>query len=248
MLGRNLLLEYLQKHGVGDVATFSDGALSAPVRFPVAAVETQGAILFADLPGYTKLASELGPVECACLANHFFAWFEGEAGRRFGGMVDKFIGDEIMVVFPRSECKLSPLQAAMKTARTMLKFDPYAFDPKIGIASGSFAVSVVGTEHTASVSAMGPAVNLAARCTSDISHRHSVKIATADTADVSAVFRDDKVWEVSSPKPFIPQNMPRVQVVDVRRMTEFVPTFDCLDDVRNKVTFAREQGAVRNDG
>ena len=89
MLGRNLLLEYLKKRGVNDVVTFSDGALLKPVRFPLAALETHGAVLFADLPGYSKLASRLEPAECAAVASHFFAWFEGEAAQPFGGVASR---------------------------------------------------------------------------------------------------------------------------------------------------------------
>ena len=204
MLGRNLLLEYLKKRGVNDVVTFSDGALLKPVRFPLAALETHGAVLFADLPGYSKLASRLEPAECAAVVSHFFAWFEGEAAQPFGGIVDKFIGDEVMVVFPHTECKLPPLQAAMNTARVMLENDPYAFDPKIGIAAGSFAVSVVGTAETVDVSAMGYTVNLAARCAGSTKGLHAISIATDDIGAVEDVFKND-VWELCPPAPFEPK-------------------------------------------
>jgi class 3 adenylate cyclase len=73
MLGTNRLLDYLKKHGVTTVSMCSDGALLNPVEFPLAAVETNGSILFADLPGYSKLASQLDPAECAYVVNHFFA-------------------------------------------------------------------------------------------------------------------------------------------------------------------------------
>lgn len=247
MLGSNHLLEYLKKHGVTDALMFSDGALLNPVRFPLAGLETHGAILFADLPGYSRLASRLEPAECAYVVSHFFAWFEGEARRHFGGIVDKFIGDEVMVVFLRSECKLPPLQAAMHTARAMLENDPYAFSPKIGIATGPFAVVVFGTQETGDVSAMGHTVNLAARCAGSTRARHTVRIATDDISTVKDVFKDD-VWKVGSPKLFNPKNMTPVQVIDVLRMTEWVPNFDYLQDVKEKVRFARAQGAVRDNG
>ena len=116
ILGKNQMLEYLMKCGIRGFATYSDGALFNPVMFPVGAVETDGAVLFADLPGFSKLATDLSPVECACYASHFFAWFEGEGGRRYGGIVDKFIGDEVMMVFPRNKCEIDPLEAALRTA------------------------------------------------------------------------------------------------------------------------------------
>ncbi len=244
MLKNNRLFEYIRKNGVTQFATFSDGALLNPVRFPLAALETHGAILFADLPGYSKLAATMEPGECACMVNHFFAWFEGEAGRNFGGIVDKFIGDEVMVVFPYTECKLPPLQAAMHSARAMLELDPYAFSPKIGVAAGPFALAVVGTEGTMTVSAIGHTVNLAARCTGSLKEPHIVKIATDDISAVNSVF-EDEAWEIRGPDSFEPKNMPTVKVVEVHRKFEWVPNFDYAQEVREKVEFARANGAIR---
>jgi class 3 adenylate cyclase len=247
MLGTNHLLDYIKSRGVTKPVTFSDGALLNPVQFPLALLETNGAILFADLPGYSKLANQLEPAECTCMVNNFFAWFEGEAGRHFGGIVDKFIGDEVMVVFPQGTCKLPPLIAAMHTTRAMLENDPYAFDPKIGMAAGPFAIGVVGTEETAAVSAIGHTVNLAARCTGRSMGRHTVRIATSDIGAVRDVFKDD-VWKVCPPKRFKPKNMSAVKVVDILRLTKWVPAFNYLEDVRARVRSARAQGAIQKEG
>lgn len=126
------LLNYMIKRGLSAATIIEDGAILNPSAFPVAAVETSGAILFADLPGYSKLAKSLSPAELACFVSLFFAWIDGEARRRNGGIVDKFIGDEIMVVFLASECTEDPLKAAMKMAKAMRDNDPYAFEPKFG--------------------------------------------------------------------------------------------------------------------
>lgn len=152
-LGKNRLLEYIVKCGVQKCVIYSDGALIDPVQFPLAAVETEGAVLFADLPGFSGLTAQMGAMEAAYYASHFFAWFEGEAGRCYGGIVDKFIGDEVMMVFTRSECRMPPFRAALCTARAMLGFDPYAFEPKIGIAAGPLAVALIRDPgHTHGVS------------------------------------------------------------------------------------------------
>ena len=42
--------------------------------------------------------------------------------------------------------------------------------------------------------------------------------------------------------------MKPVLVVDVRCTTEWVRGFDFLEDVREKVKFARDKGTVRSDG
>jgi class 3 adenylate cyclase len=245
MIRNDGLLQFLQKH-CETFLLFDDGAAVNPVKFPFGAVETEGAILFADLPGYSSRSSKMTPVECAYFTSHFFAWFEGQAGRRFGGIVDKFIGDEVMVVFPQSEIKLSPLEAAMQTARAMLDFDPYGFDPKIGIANGPFAVALVGTERVAMASAMGNTVNLAARCCCAMKEPHTIRIASEDLTGVKQVFQDDR-WDVRNPSSFDPRNMASVHVIDVFRRTEWIANFDYFQDIRESVKYAREKGVIKSD-
>ena len=248
ILGNNQMLEYLTTCGIHGFMTIPDGAIVNPVMFPVGAVETEGAILFADLPGFSKLATDLNPVECAYYASHFFAWFEGEAGRRHGGIVDKFIGDEVMMVFPRSKCKLDPLEAALQTASAMLAHDPYAFEPKIGIAAGPLAIALVGTHTTRAISAVGHTVNLAARCVQAAYEPRTIKVVTVDLDLIARVFQDQvNDWEVSGPSEFKPKNMDPVQVVHIRRKPMWIPNFDFLADVREMVALARKSGAVLSD-
>lgn len=247
-LGKNRLLEYIVKCGVQKCVIYSDGALIDPVQFPLAAVETEGAVLFADLPGFSGLTAQMGAMEAAYYASHFFAWFEGEAGRCYGGIVDKFIGDEVMMVFARSECRMPPFRAALCTARAMLGFDPYAFEPKIGIAAGPLAVALIGTQATRTVSAIGRTVNLAARCVQSAGGPKSIRVVTDDLTIISELFQDQiNEWDVQGPTSFKPRNMDPVQVVDIYHKVKQVPNFDFLHDVHEMVKFARDHGVVIRD-
>jgi len=238
---------YLRKKGVTKTVWCDDDALFDPVKFPIAGLETHGAILFADLPGYSKLSQDLNPMECAYLTSHFFAWFEGSAGRSYGGIVDKFIGDEIMMVFVPSADGLAPLDAAMQTARAMIDKDHFGFRPKMGIAAGPLAIALVGTERTYAASATGNTVNLAARCCANTEGRHCVKVATSDVQRVKRVFDDGDSWRVSDSVQFTPKNMAPVQVVDVERLTEWIPNLDYLDKVKRTVKKAKAIGAIRKE-
>lgn len=237
----NYLIEYLRKHGVTSALMISDGALVNSIRFPVAALETHGAILFADLPEYSKRASEMSPIECAYMVNHFFAWFEGEAGRQFGGIIDKFIGDEVMIVFPNNGCKCPPLVAAMHTAKAMLDNDPWSFAPRIGIAQGEFAIAMIGAERSLSASAMGNVVNLAARCAACVEYQRSVRVATSDVDAIKEIFADVNRWEVSSIKTFTPKNMDSVDVIDVRSKIIQGPILEVSQDGSAEVLNYRRQ-------
>ena len=152
------------------------------------------------------------------------------------------------MVFPRGQCNIDPLEAAICTASAMLSYDPYAFEPKIGIAAGPFAIAVVGTHTTRAISAIGHTVNLAARCVQAASEPRTIKVATDDLEIVARVFQDQvNDWEVSGPSPFDPKNMPRAQTVCIRRKPVWAPTFDFLADIRGMVAQARENGTVRKD-
>ena len=239
------LLEYLQKQGVDKFASFGDGALLNTRCFPLAGVETIGAVMFIDLPGYSEISSKITPAESAYLINHFFAWFEGSGGIRYGGIVDKFIGDEIMMIFLPTECEEIPEIAALKTARDMLEEDMYNFKPRIGIASGDLIIALIGTERNPSVSAIGHTVNLAARCTNDISI-HSIRMATEDKKITEGIF-DSEIWKIEELKLFKPKNMDIVKVLDIIRLTEWVPQFNKLDDVKTAVQKAREMRVIVQD-
>ncbi len=245
---RSRLLEYLARHQVNLCGMCSDGALIDPVRFPLAAVEANGAILFADLPGYSRWARDLTPAECAYRTSHFFAWFEGSAGRQYGGIVDKFIGDELMLVFLPDLCQLPAMEATLKTACRMLEQDMWGFEPRIGVAEGDLAICLVGTERFCQVTAVGHAVNLAARCVQTSEGAKSIRVATDDIVLVGRVFSGEQDWHVCPPRRIQPKNMDWVSVVDIRRLPMWIPNLDYVAHVREQVEVARGAGAIKRIG
>lgn len=245
-MGDSRLLKYFLEHGPSERAVFGDGAILNPRHFPVAAIETVGAILFADLPGFSRMSSEIPPAEAGCYVSHFFAWCEGSAGRQHGGIVDKFIGDCVMMVFVPSKCKTSPFEAALRTARDLLEHDSFGFDPKIGVASGPFAVALVGTEDDFSASAMGHTVNVAARCVQGTIGPKSITIATDDEKLVKGIFTD-RPWKVHAPRQLEPKNMAPFPVINIERTTFRILNFDYRSQLTEMIRFAREQGAIVSD-
>jgi len=74
-----------------------------PAMPPEAAPEVEGerrqvTVLFADLSGYTELSRQLDAEEIHALLEQFFDRVDGIVSR-FGGSVDKHIGDCVMAVF-----------------------------------------------------------------------------------------------------------------------------------------------------
>jgi hypothetical protein len=139
-----------------------DDGWGAPVT--VKGRELDATILFADISRFSERTRELSPTETLIFVNHFFSWLTAEALQKSHGIVDKYIGDEIMIVFSREFGSDDPFEEAVKAARWMGQNDAFAFMPHIGIASGRVIVGYVGTPVKYSCSVFGAPVVLAARC------------------------------------------------------------------------------------
>jgi class 3 adenylate cyclase len=133
-------------------------------KFPVKGREIEATILFADIADFSGRTLDLSPTETLIFVNNFFAWITAEALRNRPGIVDKYIGDEIMVVFSKEFGSEDPFVDAVQAARWMGENDYLAFCPHIGIASGKVVVGYVGTPIKYNCSVFGKAVTMASRC------------------------------------------------------------------------------------
>ncbi len=131
-------------------------------------------ILFADLRGFTALASKMPNEGLALLLND---WLERASQRLFqlDGTIDKFLGDGIMALFgaplPQADHALRAAYTAFNLQET---FEAYLSENRntlegntvglgIGIATGTVVVGNFGSRRRMEFTAVGDAVNLAAR-------------------------------------------------------------------------------------
>jgi class 3 adenylate cyclase len=117
--------------------------------------------MFADVRGYTPMASASAPEELADRLLTLHRWAAAEVSRR-NGIVDKFAGDAVMATFnvagPRIDHAVLALEAALALRDKAAIMD---LPVGIGIAVGPAVVS--RSVDAANVSVLGPATNLAAR-------------------------------------------------------------------------------------
>ena len=134
-------------------------------------------ILFTDLVGYTPLASYLGTQGVATLLNQYLEEMTAVIFH-YGGTVDKFIGDAVVALFGAPE-ELNPQEQvyrAIAVAREMHKQlnglnekwqtqgliqQPVCF--RCGIHQGMAVVGMFGGGQRSDYTAIGSAVNIAAR-------------------------------------------------------------------------------------
>ncbi|HEX3561408.1 MAG TPA: adenylate/guanylate cyclase domain-containing protein, partial [Solirubrobacterales bacterium] len=129
----------------------------------------QATVLFADLSGYTAAAERMDPEAVKALVDRTLRLL-GQEIERFGGSIDKFIGDNVMGVFgapvaheddPERAVRAGiAMQAAMEGANRQSR-EKYGvgFSLRVGINSGEVMAGAVGDRYTV----MGDAVNVAAR-------------------------------------------------------------------------------------
>jgi class 3 adenylate cyclase/tetratricopeptide (TPR) repeat protein len=149
-------------------------AASAPRRPGAAADEVAGerrqvTVLFCDLAGYTRLTHELGAEAAHDMTDRFFRLVDGLI-ERFGGVIDKHIGDCAMAVFGAPVAHGNDPERAARAALAIRGAMPDLgrelgrdLDVHIGIASGQVVASGGAGHRTYSIT--GDSVNLASRLT-----------------------------------------------------------------------------------
>ncbi len=123
-------------------------------------------VLFADLSGYTAVAETMDPEAVKSMVEGALRRL-GDEVTRFGGTVDKFIGDNVMAVFgapvaheddPERAVRAGlAMQAAMAEINERIEGSDFAL--RVGINSGEVLAGQVGDGYTV----MGDPVNVASR-------------------------------------------------------------------------------------
>jgi class 3 adenylate cyclase len=151
---------------LASVMSHVDGTLDDGwgLPFPVKGQELDATILFADISGFSTRTLGMSPAATLVYVQNFFAWITGEALHGRPGIVDKYVGDEVMVVYSTAFGSKDPFLDAVRAAAAMSKHDAHAYCPHIGIASGRVIIGSAGTPLRYNVSVFGAPVALAARC------------------------------------------------------------------------------------
>ncbi|CAN5746793.1 hypothetical protein BH23CHL7_BH23CHL7_16890 [soil metagenome] len=126
-------------------------------------------ILFADLVGFTSLAEGLDAEEVAAIQDGYFSAVR-EVVARYGGQLEKFIGDAAMAVFGVPRVREDDAERAVRAALALVHtvegmagavgLDDQALQLRVGVNSGEVAY---GADERGEWRVSGDAVNVAAR-------------------------------------------------------------------------------------
>ena len=124
--------------------------------------------LFTDVRGFTNLSESLEPEAVTEIMNKALT-IQANAVKKYGGMVDKYIGDAMMAIFnaplPLDNHEDKAILTAVEIKKQMQKAN-LGINIGIGINSGNAVIGNMGSDTRFDYTAIGSDVNLAARCES----------------------------------------------------------------------------------
>lgn len=130
-------------------------------------------ILFADIRGFTSISEKMPAEDVSMILNEYFAQIEPII-KAYNGVINKFIGDAVMVVFgdPIPD-KKHPVNAVLCANKMLQKVKTLQAKwiaqgkPKleigVGINTGEAFVGNIGTEERLEYTVIGDTVNIASR-------------------------------------------------------------------------------------
>jgi len=158
------------------IRTYSNRYISTRTRSMVEAYSTTGmppapelhnvCIMFTDIRGFTSLTHEIG-LETLFdgLSNHL--GMQVEKVYKYGGYIDKFGGDGLMAIFDGDDMAAQACHCALEIIESSTNFmkiaGKYNLPVGIGIHYGEVMIGNIGSAEHLDYSAIGEAVNIAAR-------------------------------------------------------------------------------------
>lgn len=161
-----------------------------------AAGERDVSVLFADLAGFTRFSESHDPAEVTAMLNTYFTDAIPPLVERFGGRVDRLIGDAVMAVFEAdggSDASHAHRAAGAALALQQATGAVAAAHPdwprfRVGVNSGRANVGILGTGGGRTYTVIGDTVNVASR----LEHRApvggvAIAAATRDRLGAAAI-------------------------------------------------------------
>ncbi len=150
-----------------------DAVLANPALLRLGGTRREASVLFCDIRNFTPLAERSPPEQVVQLLNEHFTNMV-EIVFKYGGTLDKFLGDGLMAVFGAptavGQHELRSVLVAIEMVSTVAAFNArhketgdQPLEVGVGIASGSVVAGNIGSPERMDYTAIGDTVNFAAR-------------------------------------------------------------------------------------
>ncbi len=118
-------------------------------------------IFFSDIRGFTSYSENEKPEIVVENLNKLFE-LQAEIIHKYDGIIDKFVGDEIMAVFPKHASQAA-VQAGLDIQQAIKDSQDANFDVGVGVHYGEALLGSIGTEDRRDYTVIGNIVNTGAR-------------------------------------------------------------------------------------
>lgn len=195
------LMRYLPAQVAEGLATISTADMMRGRR-------QHGAVLFADIRGFTARAEAMDPPALGAFLSEFRRDVR-KAVERNGGIVDKYIGDAAMAVFgvprPGGKDARNALAAARDILAGLDRFNAAHRDEPpvalaIGVHWGEIFVGGIGDEQRLEFSVIGDTVNIAARLQEQAKHGDYALVVSKDLLDAAGEDPSAAGWHPLPPR------------------------------------------------
>lgn len=197
-------------------------------------------VLFCDMKGFTSLSEGMTPQGLVKVMNHYLSTMSGPI-RSHRGIIDKYIGDAIMVFFgdPESKGVKEDARACVRMAVTMLRRlrelqaewqelgAEKPFHLRIGVNTGYVTVGNFGSDDRMDYTIIGSAVNLTARLQSK--------------SDIDGILIGHETYSLVKDEVSVEEQAP----INVKGFAEPIRCYKVLgiyDDMAGEGSVIREEG------
>ena len=147
--------------------------LSDPEAFELGGERREVSVLMSDLSGFSQVSEQLPPERTVELLNVYLGAMT-EVVDAYGGAIDEFIGDAVLVIFGAPIARADHAERAVACAvamqlamddvnRTLSEAGLPALEMTVGVNTGEVVVGTIGSEKRAKYGVVGSPVNLTSR-------------------------------------------------------------------------------------
>ena len=174
--------------------------LSDPEAFELGGERREVSVLMSDLSGFSQVAERLPPERTVDLLNVYLGAMT-EVVDAYGGAIDEFIGDAVLVIFgapiaradhaERAVACAVAMQRAMADVNQMLaEAELPALEMTVAVNTGVVVVGTIGSEKRAKYGVVGSPVNLTSRIQSlaapgEVVISEATRAAAGDVVEVA---------------------------------------------------------------